>query len=306
VAFLLARPARADDRATAQELFARGRELMASGRVEEACSKFAACAELTPTAGVRLNLGECYARLGRPASAWTWYAEALTVAERAGDTAAAEIARTRQRDLQPRLAYITVTASEAAPGIDLSRDGKRLPPAAWGLAVPVDPGEHTVEAVARGHEAWKTIVRVSEPGARIQVSVPQLAPLPEKEAVHHDPGVVDGAGGRQRVGAVVVAGLGGAALATGAAFGVLMLVDRHDYESKLVPGSGRCPDTQCQSTSSDAVTTGNIATGALVAGAALATTGLVLWLTAPRSSRAEVSASAQPHGGTLVVRGSFW
>jgi thioredoxin-like negative regulator of GroEL len=67
---LTALPVHADDRAIAQQVFQEARELMAAGKFVEACPKFAAAAQLSPTAGVRLNLSDCYAALGKVASAW--------------------------------------------------------------------------------------------------------------------------------------------------------------------------------------------------------------------------------------------
>lgn len=133
--------ARGDDLATAQQLFAQGKELMAAGKVAEACAKFAGAADSSPTAGVRLNLGECYEKLGRTASAYTRYVEAETIADRVGDASAANLARGREAALKPTLSYLAVVVTgEAAKvaGLEVNRDGQRVPDAAWGTPVPVD------------------------------------------------------------------------------------------------------------------------------------------------------------------------
>ncbi len=62
--------AQAEDRAAARALFDEGRQLMAAERYDAACPKFEAARKLAQSTGVLLNLGECYERLGRTASAW--------------------------------------------------------------------------------------------------------------------------------------------------------------------------------------------------------------------------------------------
>src|ERR1700722_14021630 len=111
---LCALPARADDRATAQELFQQAKDLLAAGKTEDACTKFAAAADLVQTVGVRLNLAACYDKIGRTASAWTRYDEALTIAERTGDSAAAKFAEDARSAIVERLSYLSVTVSADA------------------------------------------------------------------------------------------------------------------------------------------------------------------------------------------------
>ncbi|HEX8793092.1 MAG TPA: hypothetical protein VF765_19240, partial [Polyangiaceae bacterium] len=97
--------ARADDRAAAQLLFDQGKELMAAGKTADACPKFEASAQLSHTPGVRLNLVDCWAAIGRTASAWAMAAEAIDLAERQGDQVAATAARQRHEALQKQLTY---------------------------------------------------------------------------------------------------------------------------------------------------------------------------------------------------------
>src|ERR1700693_4641840 len=91
---LAASTAHADDRAAARPIFDEGRRLMSAGNVAEACAKFEAASHLMSTSRVRLNRANCWAKLGRTASAWAMYDEARAVGERAGDTDASDLART--------------------------------------------------------------------------------------------------------------------------------------------------------------------------------------------------------------------
>src|ERR1700679_3410075 len=89
----VARSSYADDRAAAQLLFQQGKDLMRSGDFAHACPKFEAAGQFSATPGVRINLADCWVKLGRTASAWGKFDEALSLAERSGDKPAADAAR---------------------------------------------------------------------------------------------------------------------------------------------------------------------------------------------------------------------
>jgi serine/threonine-protein kinase len=315
-AALVASPAvRADDRATAQELFQQAKDLIAAGKMAEACAKFAAASELSQTAGVRLNLASCYEKIGRTASAWTRYDEALTIAERSGDSAAAQLAKDGQAALKGHLSYLSVAVSKdaaAVPDLDVLRDGQRVPRAAWGVSVPVDPGEHEIKAVAPAHKAWTTTTKVAGEGMHAEVQVPVLAvedaPTPIAPAAATAPaeqaeepsGLFSGRGGTQRITAVVSAGVGVVALGIGGAFGAQMLSKKSDYQSHQ-GSAGQCLDAQCASSSSAAISDGNVATVGFIAGGVLVAAGAVLWLTSPRSASKPTAAAIVPVAGPRVA-----
>jgi hypothetical protein len=266
----------ADDRAIAEQAFQQGRELMAAGQVAEACPKFEAAAKLSPTAGVRLNLADCYARLGRTASAWARADEALALAERAGDVAAAELARSRMADLEPKLCYVTIVIGKTsvAPGTEVRLDGEAIPDAVWGTPLPVDPGEHEVAVTAPGRRSWSAKTAVTASGSRASVAVPALAE-------EHATTVPTRAGGlgTTEVLAIVSGGLGLTGLGIGAAFGLDAASKKSGYQQLQV--GGRCTDETCVTLSKDAVSAATLSTVGFVVGGALAATGLVLWLVAP-------------------------
>src|SRR5687767_12500948 len=95
---LLPAIARADgprDSLAAEVLFSEARALMKDGRWEEACPKLEASHSLDPALGTLLNLAECYAKVGRTASAWLRYREAAAVAVQQGQKEREGIARER-------------------------------------------------------------------------------------------------------------------------------------------------------------------------------------------------------------------
>lgn len=77
---------RADDRAEADQLFWRGRELARKERYAEACALFVRSDALVRTFGTALNLADCALRSGDPGHAAQLYDAASALAARAGMT----------------------------------------------------------------------------------------------------------------------------------------------------------------------------------------------------------------------------
>ena len=297
-------PARADNRAAAQQLFAQGKALMESGRVAEACPKFDAAAQLSQTPGVRLNLAECWTKLGRVASAWAKYNEALALADREGDVAAADAARRGRAELEPKLSYLTIAvAAGGAPGLAVSLDGATLPAAALGTPLPVDPGEHMVSASAPGDEGWTQQVTVRAGGDKPTLTIPPLAvrsapapggvpappavgpPSPSAES----PATGEVRFGAQRISGIVSGGLGLAGVAVGTVLGLAANGKKNDYQGEE-SASGDCVTVACHDANQKAVSDSTVSTVAFVAGGALVAAGAVLWLAAPSGASASASA----------------
>jgi hypothetical protein len=184
LSLVCAAPARAqgDDQAAneaaARSLFNDGRKLLKGGEYAEACPKLEAASKLFQSAGIFLNLGDCHEKLGRMASAWTEFGDAAALAERTNRTTEAREARRRQAALEPKLAHLTINVSNAVPGMIVRRDGAEIDTAAWGAAIPVDPGEHEIRVEASGYEPWTVTVIVKLPRQTVPVEVPELKPVP--------------------------------------------------------------------------------------------------------------------------------
>ncbi len=166
--------AQAEDQAAARSLFDDARQLAKEGHYAAACPKFDAASKLYPSAGILLNLADCYERIGKTASAWTEFGEAASVATRTHRADDANEARRRQATLEPALTRLTIRVAHDAPGLMIQRDGSPVARAVWGTAIPIDPGSYQVHAEAAGYESWVGSISASSPGQIVIVDVPEL------------------------------------------------------------------------------------------------------------------------------------
>src|SRR5688500_12365728 len=180
LAMALALPAYAQgggNKAAAEALFVEGRNLMAAERYAEACPKFEASQEMDPGLGTMLNLAECYEKTGKTASAWAQYREAIPIARAAGSKARQDLATERAKALEERLSTLTIramTGDDDDAHLEIRRDGVPVQRAELGSPIPVDPGEHVIEAVAPGKQPWSSKVQVGADAAKVSVDIPKL------------------------------------------------------------------------------------------------------------------------------------
>ena len=107
-----------------------------------------------------------------------------------------QAARARLTALEPQLALLTITIPDGAgiAGLKVERDGAEVPKAAWGLAVPVDPGNHLVRASAAGRQPWTFTATLGGTTKRVTITVPILAEVTPQT----DSGLGRGTGSRRR------------------------------------------------------------------------------------------------------------
>lgn len=174
-AYLCSTPAFAQH-AEANVLFDEGRAAMARREYLQAISKLEQSQQLDPAVGTLLNLAECYALLGRSASAWSAYRDATSLAATTKQLERERYAARKAQELEPTLSHLVVRVRPEArvPGLSLTRNGVPFPEGLWGASVPVDPGAQHLEAKAPGHQMWKFDVDVAESGGNAQVEVPAL------------------------------------------------------------------------------------------------------------------------------------
>ena len=224
------------DAAAAELLFQEGRKASEAGDFESACPKFEESQRLDPGAGTLVNLARCYEKLGRIASAWDRWSQALRLLRR-GDERRPAV----QRHLDAaaaRLPRLTVRLSpDAAPGARVVRDGIELRSASLGLPLPVDPGARTIEVVASGYEPKTFTIEVEEgktseivvtTGPKAKAAAPVPAPSPKEKAQPVSPRASKSS---SPVLGYVVGGLGIAGIGLGSATGIIAIKKKNDVDA---------------------------------------------------------------------------
>lgn len=263
-----AQPATLDE-AAAQALFEEAGQLMKADRYAEACPKLEESLKLSPGAGIRFNLAQCYEQLGRLASAWSLYLEVVAETRRSGHEARAKVAQKEADKLRPRLGKLRIHVVAPIAGLVVSRDSADAS-GQLGTAVPVDHGTHRVEASAPGYMPWTTSVVIE--GTRVtDVTVPALQPTPDAPRLPQDNGKT------QRAVGLFAGGAGLAAMAVGVVLGVVANGKNDDALARC-NGQGVCGADGLQ-LNEEALRLGNIGTAVFIVGAADVVGGAVLYLT---------------------------
>lgn len=294
----------ADNKAAAEALFEEGRRLMDQGKFPQACEKLEGSQKLDPGAGTLMNLAACYDKSGRTASAWVTYKDAASAAAARHPDWAAQ-AQAQAAALEPKLSRLTITVQDKTQGLVVTRDGVTVEPTVYGVAIPVDPGAHTVEAHAPGRKGFKGDVTVGADKDTKALDVPVLALGEDPSGA---PASSSGAG--LRIAGVTAMGAGAVGVLLGSIFGVMAL-DKKGAASdptKCAPDFSVCNDAG-KALVDEAKTAGTISTVAFVAGGVLAAGGLVMFLLAPKDKPAEpktgLRVGAEGAWIGVTVRGAF-
>jgi hypothetical protein len=303
------------ERAIAEQLFERGRAQLDVNEVSAACESFAESQRLDPGTGTILNLAACHRREGKLASAWVEFRDAVAALHRENRPDRLRYALDQLAEIRPKLAFLTIMVPESplghAPVVRL--DGRELGPAAWSVAIPIDPGWHEAVAQSAGGGPWRATVNVHDGEQRV-VSIPlhvastgiavrdkedagPVPVVPDRAATDSRAGDLAPRG--RRVAGVVLGGLGLAALGVGAYFGVRaasLWGERNDH----------CPMNLCtaegirlgdRADSAASVATWTMAGGAVAVGAAVL---LLLW---PGGTSSTKIARPSPTLGALFIDG---
>lgn len=213
----------AQPNAAADVLFDEAKALMEQQQYPQACAKFEASLKLDPALGTSLNLGDCYERIGKLASAWSMY-RAVADRARLQMDPREQLATERATRLEPRLPKIQITITGApAPGFAVARDGALIDPALFGSTIYADPGTTKIVASAPGRTSHEVTLELQE-GATEAITIPVLAIIVGDSARHRDPpaAIVDYRRSPTRVRIGIAAIGGGVGLAvTGTIVGLL-------------------------------------------------------------------------------------
>ena len=320
-ALLQAAPARADasptDVAAAEVVFADAKKLVKEGRFNEACPKFEEAQRIDPTPGTLLNLGDCYrdATPPRTASAWGAYQQAGILAGKRNDTARQEAAALRAQAVEPLLSKVIIAPVPAArvPGLEVKWDGKLFGEGSWGTAIPVNSGDHTIEASAPGKKSWSGKVTVKATGGTMTAEVPVFVDAAVETAASPAAAPAPAGWSTQRTVGIAVGAAGLVGIVVGSVFGArAMSADSDSHAHCVAPEFTRC-DPQGQQLGKDAFSAATASTVGFLLGGAGIVGGVVTFLTAPSGAPKSASGAwrleARPivgvQGGGLVVSGQW-
>lgn len=306
--------------ALAEQLFNQGRQLAKANQWADACPKFEASLRYDPVLGTRLNLATCYEHIGKLASAWGLYREAIELAKKAGDSKRADYAQKQATALEPRLPKLAILpASNPPAGFLVQRDEQTVDAGALGVALYLDPGTHKVTASAPGFEAFALTITLVE-GKTETLALPALVAKPttasvaesaRTSAAHQAEADPEDRASRTRTYATL--GLGAAGVATvgvGLVFGAKARSSYNDAKA-LCGDAMVCAAANFerdQQLVHDARSSATISTVLIVGGGAAIATGVVVYLTAPRTSEratARLVPVTHDRGAGLALAGTF-
>ena len=296
----------------AESLFQHGVSLMKADQCSEAVPEFLKSNALDPSAATLLNLGTCYARLGRKATAWKSYQKAAIQAQNEKNDPLRERALQAMAILGPTLTKVQIVTPKDSATLSLRLNGEVLSDYD-GLPIPLDPGESIIEAASPGREPWRHTVTADELGATLVIQVPDLRPAPPPPTAVQPvflppPGQVEEPPD-YRVPAAIVGGTGVVAVVAGSILGVSA---QSSYDASATSCSGNYCTQQGVDDREAARSKAAVSTVLFTTGLVAVATGVVLWLvTPPRPPGQRASASVpplpvalQPNG--LTIEGRRW
>jgi len=313
------------DNALALKLFDEGRSLLTAGKVAEACRKLEESWRLDPLPGTLLNLAVCHEQEGRTASAVVEFRQARALAERDHRDDRLSLADQHLHAIEGKVSSLVIVVSPDAdrPDLSISRDGTAVGRTVWGSRIPMDPGEHVVEASAPGKKSWKAVVQVAPDGDVQTVTLkaledaeplpaPSPPPVPAVLPPPPPPPSAVVAGEHHAMSTRKTIGLASAAagvvgLGIGSYFGVVAIQKHGD------PGA-TCATTPCSNESTSlnnqAGTAADISTAAFAAGLVALGVGAFLWLgdssgRSDKPSSVSVVPSFGPGRGGVDLAGRF-
>ncbi len=163
----------------ARQLFVDAEKDEDGGRWADALVKLRRVAQVRLTAGIHYHVALCEEHLGQLAAALDEYtsADGQARAENAQDVLL--LVGKRIADLGPRVPRLTIRLVPDVADATVTLDGAKLLPAVFGTALPVDPGEHHIEATGPGRPSTSRSVTLREHDVTVvDLQLPEPPPSP--------------------------------------------------------------------------------------------------------------------------------
>jgi len=286
--------------AKAEALFRQGRDLLAEGKLAEACAAFDGSQKLDPATTTLFNQADCREKNGQLATAWGYFLDAERQTRTATDDVGARlhtVAVERAEKLEPRLSKLTISVPERADGLVVMRGSDVVDPVEWDHALPVDGGTYTLTARIASRQVWSETVTIANEGDTKVVVVHPAAeghqtPLPLP------PPPPPPIAGPSRRAAWITAGAGAVLLGGALAFDLIGDSTYEDAKAK------RDLDLYDSANHMRYAAEGLLAAGAVTVGVSV-----YLWLRHPKESPTRVSRTIAPvvgNGFAGVQVGGSW
>lgn len=290
------------DVAAAEALFNKGVAEIKAGNYKDACPAIEQSQKLDPRPGTQFTLAECLARWGKSATAHVAFEDflrtvrALPAAQQGRYADRVKVAENKKAEIAPTIPQLTILLPKDAPSnVQVTRDGTEITGPMLGLALPVDPGEHSIVVEIPGKPAeTQKITLASGETKTIEVVIPGTT-----RETTSDTGDKTSISGRT-IGTIAAFGVGAAGLIMGGVTGGLAISTKKQADTQ-------CPEFQCSPDGLKLVRKGRtMATlstvGVAVGGAGIAA-GVILLLTRPKPRDVGLNVSAGPDGFSLTVHG---
>lgn len=238
VAPAMAEPSAAEI-AVARKLFKEATELEKEKKWDEAELRLRKALAIKETPGLRYHLAFCLEQQGKLVDALVDYDRADEMI-RAGTKApdVAELVVSARESLKQRIPTLTIKVPSGVTLSELKLDGHALSSAVAGQPLPVNPGKHSVQVSAPGHETFVQEVRLAENEKRDldvvlkEASDSAVAPAAGSDSPQADSGAVstDSSGWSPRTWVLLGEG---ALAAVGLGVGIFATVDKGKAQDEL-------------------------------------------------------------------------
>ena len=224
----------------------------------------------------------------------------ISLARAAGSREREELAAQKAKALEPKLSRLAIKVTGDASGISITRDGEAVEAAELGVAIPVDPGKHVVEASAPGKKPFSQAIEIGAEADSKVVEIPELEAGDAGGGPGGDAAARKSDGSTQRTIGLVLGGAGVVGVAVGAVFGLQASSKWDDAKSKCDDYPYEC-GAEGVDLADDAKSSATISTIGFIAGGALLAGGAALFFTA--GSGEAVAVGVGPL--SLRIRGRF-
>lgn len=300
----------------AEALFRQGKQLMADGKIGEACAAFDSSEKLDPNVSTMLNQASCREKNNQLTTAWGLFVEAERQTRDKTDAKSKsfnKVAKEHAAKLEPKLPKLAINVATQMPGLAIKRNGEDVSSATWNHALPVDGGTYKIEATAPDHKPWSTQVTIANESDSKTVDVPALDAAPKAEPLEKPvetpvatttpvpPPAPAASHGGSKVLPIVV-GVAGLGLIGGGIALELSASSTYD-KAKLEPNDAKQTDLWHSANNKRYAAEG-------LAAAGVAAVAVSVWLFVRHGSDESATSTAlapvvDQHGGMLVLTGSL-